>query len=69
MLFEGLENEKDNCPYVANTHSGGDADQDGIGDVCDNCPYVANIDQVNFQVSYELLVQCCKIKYLLSLLL
>ncbi|MFT7580642.1 MAG: hypothetical protein ACI9MR_002315, partial [Myxococcota bacterium] len=33
---DGIVDEADNCPLVANTDQG-DGDGDGVGDVCDNC--------------------------------
>lgn len=33
---DGILNEMDNCPYVANADQA-DADNDTVGDVCDNC--------------------------------
>jgi MYXO-CTERM domain-containing protein len=41
---DGLEDDFDNCPWVANTDQA-DSDGDGIGDACDNCPAVSNPDQ------------------------
>jgi MYXO-CTERM domain-containing protein len=41
---DGLEDDFDNCPWVANTDQA-DSDGDGIGNACDNCPNVANPDQ------------------------
>ena len=41
---DGLEDDFDNCPWVANTDQA-DSDGDGIGDACDNCKTVANPDQ------------------------
>lgn len=38
---DGIANEHDNCPTVANP-SQADEDKDNRGDVCDNCPAVAN---------------------------
>jgi MYXO-CTERM domain-containing protein len=43
---DGLEDDFDNCPWVANTDQA-DADGDGIGSACDNCPEVANADQAD----------------------
>jgi MYXO-CTERM domain-containing protein len=41
---DGLEDDLDNCPWVANTDQG-DTDGDGIGDHCDNCPAIPNPEQ------------------------
>jgi len=41
---DGLEDDFDNCPWVANTDQA-DADGDGIGSACDNCPDVSNAEQ------------------------
>ena len=63
---DGLENEIDTCPEVANPGAGqADLDEDGRGDVCDddrdgdgvaddqdNCPLVANPDQLNTDRDY-----------------
>jgi hypothetical protein len=43
---DGVSNDLDNCPAVANAAQT-DADDDGIGDACDNCPSVANADQAD----------------------
>ena len=43
---DGIDNNLDNCPNVANA-SQADADGDGVGDVCDNAPTVANPDQLD----------------------
>ena len=56
---DGVANEADNCPAVANADQA-DADADGLGDACDadldgdevangpdNCPAVANADQLD----------------------
>jgi MYXO-CTERM domain-containing protein len=43
---DGLEDDLDNCPWVANTDQA-DSDGDGIGDSCDNCPNVPNVDQAD----------------------
>ncbi|XP_053698401.1 cartilage oligomeric matrix protein-like [Sabethes cyaneus] len=44
--FDGLDNEKDNCPHVANPWQE-DGDRDKIGDRCDNCPKVSNTAQLD----------------------
>ena len=41
---DGVCNEADNCPFVANPDQK-DADGDDIGDACDNCPHDFNPDQ------------------------
>jgi thermitase len=38
---DGILDDDDNCPYVANPNQV-DADDDGIGDDCDNCPEAPN---------------------------
>ncbi len=43
---DGVDNEKDNCPYVSNAGQA-DTDKDGVGDACDNCASVANADQID----------------------
>ena len=43
---DGISNEFDNCPNVANANQA-DADSDGVGDVCDNSPYVSNPNQTD----------------------
>jgi len=42
---DGIPNDMDNCPTVANADQA-DVDGDGVGDVCDNCPTVANPPKV-----------------------
>ena len=44
--LDGVPNDTDNCPDVANSDQA-DADGDGIGDACDNCPDVANPGQAD----------------------
>jgi len=44
MDSDGVPDEADNCPYVANPDQA-DGDGDGHGDACDNCPAVPNPDQ------------------------
>jgi hypothetical protein len=41
---DGVPNEEDNCPDVANEDQADD-DEDGFGNACDNCTLVANPDQ------------------------
>ena len=41
---DGVPDESDNCPFVANTDQL-DGDGDGVGDACDNCPDDSNPDQ------------------------
>lgn len=43
---DGVDNEKDNCPYVSNAGQA-DTDKDGVGDACDNCSAVSNAQQVD----------------------
>jgi len=43
---DGVEDDADNCPAMANANQA-DADGDGVGDACDNCPAVANPDQAD----------------------
>ncbi len=43
---DGIEDESDNCPTVANPDQA-DNDGDGLGDACDNCPSTSNPDQAN----------------------
>ena len=43
---DGVKNESDNCPYVANAGQT-DTDKDGVGDECDNCKQVSNILQTD----------------------
>jgi len=42
---DGIIDEEDLCPEVAD--SGDDADGDGVGDACDNCPQRPNADQAD----------------------
>lgn len=57
--FDGIQNDADNCPNVANANQA-DSDSDGTGDACDidvdgdgvnndqdNCPSVSNADQAD----------------------
>jgi hypothetical protein len=41
---DGVPNDDDNCPDVANADQVDD-DEDGVGSACDNCTLVANTDQ------------------------
>ena len=43
---DGIEDEFDNCPFVAN-YDQADADGDVVGDACDNCPTAYNPDQAD----------------------
>lgn len=43
---DGISDEEDNCPSVANADQA-DGDSDGVGDLCDNCPNISNSDQKN----------------------
>lgn len=43
---DGITNETDNCPEVANSDQA-DSDFDGVGDECDNCLGQANPDQLD----------------------
>jgi hypothetical protein len=43
---DGVPDDSDNCPTVANLDQT-DTDDDGLGDACDNCPTVANLDQTD----------------------
>jgi len=43
---DGVPDEIDNCPDVANP-SQADGDDDAVGDACDNCLYVGNPDQAD----------------------
>jgi len=43
---DGIADDQDNCPTVANPHQR-DTDGDGVGDRCDNCRLVANADQAD----------------------
>lgn len=44
--FDGIDNESDNCPTVANLLQD-DADGDNVGDECDNCLNTVNTDQID----------------------
>lgn len=43
---DGVEDNIDNCPLVANEDQA-NSDSDKFGDVCDNCPYITNENQVD----------------------
>lgn len=42
---DGIDNEHDLCPFIANVLV--DSDGDGVGDGCDNCIHTYNPDQLN----------------------
>lgn len=41
---DGIVDEYDNCPLIANSHQD-DLDEDGAGEICDNCPANTNDNQ------------------------
>jgi hypothetical protein len=41
---DGIVDQADNCPFVANPDQA-DLDKDGVGDACDNCPRIPNPSQ------------------------
>ncbi len=43
---DGVKDNEDNCPSVANTDQDDETDHDGVGTACDNCPDFVNPDQV-----------------------
>ncbi len=44
--LDGILNETDNCPNIANSDQI-DSDSDSLGDACDNCPQDYNPDQID----------------------